>query len=67
LEFLIRNGGVLDDVRILAPRAVALMTSNQAGTLHSTTGLGFGLGFQTVDRYGASGMAGVGPSVWPWK
>ena len=61
---MIRNGGVLDDVRILAPRTVALMTSNQSGTLHSTTGLGFGLGFQTVDRYGASGMAGVGAFGW---
>jgi CubicO group peptidase (beta-lactamase class C family) len=29
---MIRNGGVLDDVRILAPRTVALMTSNQSGT-----------------------------------
>ena len=27
-------------------------------------GLGFGLGFQTVDRYGASGMAGVGAFGW---
>ena len=33
------------------------MTTNQSGTLHSSTGLGFGLGFQTVDRYGASGLA----------
>jgi hypothetical protein len=60
---MIRDGGVLDNVRILAPRTVALMTSNQSGTLHSTTGLGFGLGFQTVDRYGASGMAGSALSV----
>jgi CubicO group peptidase (beta-lactamase class C family) len=61
---MIRNGGVLEGVRILAPRTVALMTTNQSGTLHSTTGLGFGLGFQTVDRYGASGMAGVGAFGW---
>jgi CubicO group peptidase (beta-lactamase class C family) len=61
---MIRNGGVLDGIRILAPRTVALMTSNQSGTLHSTTGLGFGLGFETVDRYGASGMAGVGAFGW---
>ena len=61
---MVRNGGVLDGVRILAPRTVALMTTNQSGTLHSTTGLGFGLGFQTVDRYGASGMAGVGAFGW---
>jgi CubicO group peptidase (beta-lactamase class C family) len=61
---MIRNGGALGGVRILAPRTVELMTSNQSGTLHSTTGLGFGLGFETVDRYGASGMAGVGAFGW---
>ena len=61
---MIRNGGALGGVRILAPRTVDLMTTNQSGTLHSTTGLGFGLGFETVDRYGASGMAGVGAFGW---
>jgi CubicO group peptidase (beta-lactamase class C family) len=61
---MIRNGGQLGGVRILAPRTVELMTTNQIGTLHSTTGLGFGLGFETVDRYGASGMAGVGAFGW---
>jgi len=61
---MIRNGGALEGVRILAPRTVDLMTTNQSGTLHSTTGLGFGLGFETVDRYGSSGMAGVGAFGW---
>jgi CubicO group peptidase (beta-lactamase class C family) len=61
---MIRNGGALDGVRILSPRTAALMTTNQSGTLHSATGLGFGLGFETVDRYGASGMAGVGAFGW---
>ena len=61
---MIRNGGALDGVRILGPRTVQLMTTNQSGTLLSTTGLGFGLGFQTVDRYGASGMAEVGAFGW---
>ena len=59
-----RNGGVLDGVRILSPRSVALMTTNQSGTLHSTTGLGFGFGFQTVDRYGALGLSSVGAYRW---
>ena len=45
-----RRGGTLDGVRILSPRSVKLMSTNQVGTLHSTTGLGFGLGFETVDR-----------------
>jgi CubicO group peptidase (beta-lactamase class C family) len=61
---MIRRGGALDGVRILGPRTVELMTTNQSGTLHSTTGLGFGFGFETVDRYGAKGMAGVGSFGW---
>jgi CubicO group peptidase (beta-lactamase class C family) len=59
-----RNGGTLDGVRILSPRTVALMTTNQSGALHSTTGLGFGFGFETVDRYGALGLASVGAYRW---
>lgn len=61
---MVRNGGALGPVRILAPRTVALMTTNQIGTLHSTAGLGFGLGFQTTDRYGANGMDSVGAFGW---
>jgi CubicO group peptidase (beta-lactamase class C family) len=61
---MIRDGGALDGVRLLAPRTVQLMTTNQIGTLHSTTGLGFGLGFQTTDRYGANGMDSVGAFGW---
>jgi CubicO group peptidase (beta-lactamase class C family) len=59
-----RKGGALDGVRILAPRTVGLMTTNQIGTLHSSDGLGFGFGFETVDRYGAKGMAGIGAFGW---
>ena len=61
---MIRRGGELDGVRILSPRAVELMTTNQSGALHSTNGLGFGFGFETVDRYGAKGMAEVGTFGW---
>jgi len=61
---MIRNKGTLNGARILSPRSVALMTTNQVGTLHSTTGLGFGLGFETVDRYGAGGMSSVGSFGW---
>ena len=61
---MIRNGGVLDSVRILGNRTVQLMTTNQSGGLHSSTGLGFGFGFETVDRYGAKGMAAVGTFGW---
>jgi CubicO group peptidase (beta-lactamase class C family) len=61
---MVRNGGALDGVRILGPRMVSLMSTNQVGTLHSATGLGFGLGFETTDRYGANGMDGVGAYGW---
>jgi CubicO group peptidase (beta-lactamase class C family) len=61
---MIRNGGAVDGVRILSPRSVALMTTNQSGTLHSRDGLGFGLGFETNDRYGAMGLASVGTFGW---
>jgi CubicO group peptidase (beta-lactamase class C family) len=60
----IRRGGSLDGVRILSPLAVKLMSTNQVGTLHSTNGLGFGLGFETVDRFGANGMSGEGAFGW---
>ena len=61
---MIRSGGTLDGVRILSPRTVALMSTNQVGSLHSTSGLGFGLGFETTDRYGANGMDDVGAFGW---
>ena len=61
---MIRNRGALDGVRILGARTVQLMTTNQSARLHSTTGLGFGFGFETVDRYGAKGMAAVGTFGW---
>jgi len=61
---MIRNGGAIDGVRILSPRTVELMTTNQVGTLHSATGLGFGLGFETTDRYGANGLDSAGAFGW---
>jgi CubicO group peptidase (beta-lactamase class C family) len=61
---MVRNGGALDGERILSPRTVALMTTNQIGTLRGTPGLGFGLGFETVDHYGAKGLSAVGAFGW---
>jgi len=40
------------------------MTTNQVGTLHSANGLGFGLGFEITERYGANGMDSVGAFGW---
>jgi CubicO group peptidase (beta-lactamase class C family) len=61
---MIRNGGALDGARILSPRMVALMTTNQVGTLHSDNGRGFGLGFETTDRVGANGLDPQGSYGW---
>jgi len=60
----IRRGGELDGVRILSPRTARLMRTNQSGTLHSTAGVGFGYGFDVVERYGSRGLAGVGAFGW---
>lgn len=65
----LRRGGAFDtspnDARLLAPRTVALMTSNQTGTLFSASGEGFGLGFATVERTGANGRPeSVGTFGW---
>lgn len=61
---MIRNDGAWSGKRILGPRAVALMRTNQVGDLHSKTGQGFGYAFQTVDRYGANGLEGLGGYGW---
>ena len=61
---MIRRGGALDGVRVLSPRAAELMHTNMVGTLHSTDGLGFGLGFQTIDRFGASLLGTEGSYGW---
>jgi CubicO group peptidase (beta-lactamase class C family) len=50
---MLLNGGTLDGVRILGPKTVELMTTNMTGTLYTQNGVGFGLGFYTVDRPGA--------------
>jgi CubicO group peptidase (beta-lactamase class C family) len=59
-----RRGGSIDGTRILSPLSVKLMSSNQVGSLYSTTGLGFGLGFETVERFGANGMSEEGAFGW---
>jgi CubicO group peptidase (beta-lactamase class C family) len=58
------SGGALDGARILSPRTVDVMTSNQSGTLYGTNGTGFGLGFSTVDRLGADGFRSIGAYGW---
>jgi CubicO group peptidase (beta-lactamase class C family) len=50
---MVRRRGELENVRILSPHAVDLMTTNQVGRLFNEDGLGIGLGFATTDRYQA--------------
>ena len=62
---MLLNGGELDGVRILAPKTIELMTTNQVGDLFNwTPGQGFGLGFGTTDRVGADGLTSVGSWWW---
>jgi CubicO group peptidase (beta-lactamase class C family) len=61
---MVRRRGELENLRILSPHAVDLMTTNQVGRLFNEDGLGIGLGFATTDRYGANGMASVGSFFW---
>jgi CubicO group peptidase (beta-lactamase class C family) len=59
-----RRGGSIDGTRILSPRSVKLMSTNQIGERYSATGLGWGLGFETVDRFGANGASSEGAFGW---
>ena len=62
---MLLNGGVLGGARILSPKTVALMTTNQTGTLFSQTGQGFGLGFSVLEQPGADGrIESVGTFGW---
>jgi CubicO group peptidase (beta-lactamase class C family) len=61
---MIRNNGVAGGTRFLSPRMLDLMRTNQVGTLHSANGLGYGLGFETTDRFGANGLDSEGSYGW---
>jgi CubicO group peptidase (beta-lactamase class C family) len=61
---MLLEGGALGGVRLLSPKMVDVMTSDQIGTVYGSPGLGFGLGFETVERPGASGLASVGSFRW---
>ena len=61
---MVRNGGMHEGRRIMSSRAVALMTTNQIGTIRPTNGLGFGYGFETTDRYGARDFEALGAFGW---
>ncbi len=59
------NEGVLDGVRILSPKTVALITSNHLDGITFQPGLGMGLGFDVVLDIGIRGVPGsVGDFGW---
>ena len=62
---MLLNGGEMDGVRLLSRKTVELMTTNQVGTLYSSTGMGFGLGFSIVERMGADNTT-VSMGTWGW-
>jgi CubicO group peptidase (beta-lactamase class C family) len=61
---MVRLGGAMSGVRLLAPRTVRLMTTNQVGTLYPTPGLGWSLAFETTERWGGSSMDAPGAFGW---
>ena len=61
---MILNHGQLDGVRLLSPKMVDLMITNQSGALYSRDGMGFGLAFENVQRPGANGLATIGSFGW---
>ncbi|MGH7605300.1 MAG: serine hydrolase domain-containing protein, partial [Gemmatimonadaceae bacterium] len=61
---MIANGGELDGVRILSPKTIALMTTNQVGDLFGAPASGFGLGFSINEQVGGDNLASVGSYGW---
>src|SRR5436190_16523432 len=61
----LRNGGALGKVRILSPRAVQLMTTNQFPEgVTDAKGLGFGFGVDVTRKYVVVGLDSAG--YWAW-
>lgn len=60
---MVRQGGTLDGVRVLSPRSVALMTTNQIGAIRNPS-LGWSLAFETTERTGGNGLSAVGAYGW---
>jgi len=61
---MVRGGGAIDDVRLLSPRTVALMTHNQSGLLHNGPRQGWSLAFETTEQVGGNGLEPVGGYGW---
>ncbi|MDH4131935.1 MAG: beta-lactamase family protein [Gemmatimonadota bacterium] len=62
---MLLNGGTLDGVRLMGPRTVRLMVSDQIDSLYKSPGSGFGLGFEILENPGLAGQYGwVGRFGW---
>ena len=62
---MLLNGGELNGTRVLSPKTVDVMTSNQVDTLYPQRGVGFGLGFSILQRPGADNtLMSVGTYGW---
>ena len=55
---MLLNGGALEDVRLLSPKTVQMMTIKQIGDLGFEPGRSFGLGFSIVTDLGTTGTLG---------
>jgi CubicO group peptidase (beta-lactamase class C family) len=56
---MLLDGGKYHGNRLLSSATVGLMTRNAVGALYSSHGLGFGLGFQTLEDAGLAGVYGA--------
>ncbi len=62
---MLLNGGELGGVRLLSPKTVALMTTNNLGDIPMRPGVGFGLGVAVTLDPGRTGELGsVGEYTW---
>ena len=62
---MLLDRGTLDGVRVLGPKSVELMSTDQVGSLLGADGEGFGLGFRGLLRPGAAGrVESVGTFGW---
>ena len=65
LEAIRLGGTAADGTRLISPRSVALMSTNQIGTRYSADGgTGYGLAFATTERFGANGLTSAGSFNW---
>jgi CubicO group peptidase (beta-lactamase class C family) len=63
---MLLNGGTLEGRRILSPRTVRLLTTDQLGPIYTVDKRGFGLGVEVHDDPSGSGQYGS-PGMYGWQ